>query len=143
MTTPTGRVPCFHKHESRDWCHFCGARTDVLVDCWHAENAEHTRMDGGRRDPGKDVYMRICLACARRIVAVAGDRRGSVPEITEEKFTELCDRLRESAAILIGVVPGANNTDDLIVAVRGGVTEDEGRQLIDLVLRNLPTIRTV
>jgi hypothetical protein len=58
-----------HAHASRDWCHICGRRTDLLVDVFYPDNAEHYRRR--RRGTGSERYIRICALCAADIQRVA------------------------------------------------------------------------
>ena len=45
----------FGLHDTHDWCHLCGFRSQPLVDVWYTGNAEH----GGPINN----YIRICSGC--------------------------------------------------------------------------------
>lgn len=49
-----------------DWCHLCGKRESLLVDCFYPKNAEH----GGP----KDVYLRVCFECVVVMLDVIDER---------------------------------------------------------------------
>lgn len=54
-----------YRHESLDWCHFCGIRKQGdLVDIFYSKNAEHRR---GRTSE----YVRICLGCMAQLHTAA------------------------------------------------------------------------
>lgn len=62
------------RHHTHDWCHLCGERSDLCVDIWYSDNAEHDppTKPGHSHPLGKRHYIRVCGMCGARIAAVAG-----------------------------------------------------------------------
>jgi hypothetical protein len=56
-------------HCSRDWCHVCGHRKELLAstDTW--ENAEHALLDP--KTPQRKKYIRICSDCLSEMLTLS------------------------------------------------------------------------